>query len=188
MAQAPIKVGVIGAGNNTRVRHFPGLQAIDGVELVSVCNRSRESSQRVADQFHIPKVYDGRNKTFFMGAYEGIRSDTTSNSIISVPTALMRQGNFSEINRVIYDPQTGQPFPGNVIPPSRINPIAQKVLSQYPAANGPVAVEACVMRPGCSISDSTPPSDSPSVHSRVASQTCSAASSPAATRNDTIPP
>jgi predicted dehydrogenase len=58
MAQAPIKVGVIGAGNNTRVRHFPGLQAIDGVELVSVCNRSRESSQRVADQFNISKVYD----------------------------------------------------------------------------------------------------------------------------------
>ena len=58
MAQAPIKVGIIGAGNNTRVRHIPGLQAIDGVEIVSVCNRSRESSQRVADQFNIPKVYD----------------------------------------------------------------------------------------------------------------------------------
>ncbi|HSF30971.1 MAG TPA: Gfo/Idh/MocA family oxidoreductase, partial [Candidatus Tectomicrobia bacterium] len=58
MAQAPIKVGFIGAGNNTRVRHIPGLQAIDGVELVSVCNRSRESSQRVADQFNIPKVHD----------------------------------------------------------------------------------------------------------------------------------
>ena len=57
MAQAPINIGVIGAGNNTRVRHFPGLKAIDGVELVSVCNRSRESSQRVADQFNIPKVY-----------------------------------------------------------------------------------------------------------------------------------
>jgi predicted dehydrogenase len=58
MAQAPIKVGFIGAGNNTRVRHIPGLQAIDGVELVSVCNRSHESSQRVADQFGIAKVYD----------------------------------------------------------------------------------------------------------------------------------
>ena len=58
MALEPIKVGIIGAGNNTRVRHIPGLQAIDGVEIVSVCNRSRESSQRVADQFHIPKVYE----------------------------------------------------------------------------------------------------------------------------------
>lgn len=58
MALDPIKVGIIGAGNNTRVRHIPGLQAIDGVEIVSVCNRSRESSQRVADQFKIPKVYE----------------------------------------------------------------------------------------------------------------------------------
>ena len=58
MNSQTIKVGVVGAGNNTRVRHIPGLQAIDGVEIVSVCNRSRESSQRVADAFHIPKVYD----------------------------------------------------------------------------------------------------------------------------------
>jgi predicted dehydrogenase len=58
MSIEPIKIGVVGAGNNTRVRHIPRLQAIDGVEVVSVCNRSRESSQRVADAFHIPKVYD----------------------------------------------------------------------------------------------------------------------------------
>jgi predicted dehydrogenase len=58
MPSQPIKVGIVGAGNNTRVRHIPGLQAIAGVEIVSVCNRSRESSQRVAEAFHIPKVYD----------------------------------------------------------------------------------------------------------------------------------
>jgi len=52
-----IRIGVIGAGNNTRVRHIPGLRAIDGVEVVSVCNRSRESSQRVADAMTIPQVY-----------------------------------------------------------------------------------------------------------------------------------
>lgn len=55
---APVRVGFIGAGGNTRSRHIPGLKAIPGVELVSVCNRSRESSQRVADAFNIPKVYD----------------------------------------------------------------------------------------------------------------------------------
>src|SRR2546428_14189394 len=58
MSSAPIRVGIVGAGNNTRVRHIPGLQAIEGVEIVSVCNRSRESSQRVANTFHIPKVYE----------------------------------------------------------------------------------------------------------------------------------
>ena len=57
MAQQTVKVGIIGAGGNTRSRHIPGLQAIEGVEIVGVCNRSQESSQRVADEFGIPKTY-----------------------------------------------------------------------------------------------------------------------------------
>src|SRR3954469_2064323 len=53
-----IKVGIVGAGGNTISQHIPKLQAIAGCEIVSVCNRSRASSQRVADQFGIPTVYD----------------------------------------------------------------------------------------------------------------------------------
>ena len=53
-----VRIGIVGAGANTRLRHIPGFQAIDGVEVVSVCNRTRESSQQVADQFGIPRVYD----------------------------------------------------------------------------------------------------------------------------------
>ena len=57
MPQTPIRVGVIGAGANTTSRHFPGLQAQPGVEIVSVCNRSQASGERVAAQFGIPQVY-----------------------------------------------------------------------------------------------------------------------------------
>jgi predicted dehydrogenase len=53
-----IRVGVVGAGENTRERHLPGLQAQAGVELVSVCNRRRSSAEAVAAAFHIPRVYD----------------------------------------------------------------------------------------------------------------------------------
>ncbi len=53
-----IRVGLIGAGRNTRDRHIPGLQKINGVEIAAVANRSRESGRRVADQFNIPQVYD----------------------------------------------------------------------------------------------------------------------------------
>jgi len=53
-----IKIGVVGAGANTVARHIPGLRAIEGCEIVSVCNRSRESSERVARQLGIPTVYD----------------------------------------------------------------------------------------------------------------------------------
>lgn len=58
VAQQTVKVGIIGAGGNTRSKHIPGLQAIEGVEIIGVCNRSQESSQRVADAFGIPKTYD----------------------------------------------------------------------------------------------------------------------------------
>lgn len=53
---ANIKVGFIGAGGNTRLRHLPGFQAIDGVDLEVVSNRSTESGQRVADEFGVARV------------------------------------------------------------------------------------------------------------------------------------
>jgi predicted dehydrogenase len=57
-AAETIRVGIVGAGANTRLRHLPGLKAIPGVEIVSVANRTRESAARVAAEFGIPKVYD----------------------------------------------------------------------------------------------------------------------------------
>ncbi len=58
MSNDTIRVGVVGAGANTTTHHIPKLQAIDGVEVISVCNRSRESSERVAQQFGIPTTYE----------------------------------------------------------------------------------------------------------------------------------
>ena len=58
MSNDTIRVGVVGAGANTTTHHIPKLQAIDGVEVISVCNRSRESSERVAQQFGIPATYE----------------------------------------------------------------------------------------------------------------------------------
>lgn len=57
MNEQKIRIGIVGAGGNTKFRHIPGLQAIEGVEIVSVCNRSRESSEKVAREFGIPKIY-----------------------------------------------------------------------------------------------------------------------------------
>lgn len=58
MALDTIRMGYVGAGGNTRLRHLPGFAAIEGVENVSVANRSRESGQRVADEFGLETVYD----------------------------------------------------------------------------------------------------------------------------------
>jgi hypothetical protein len=105
-------------------------------------NRANPKNPRRRHQFGaemdgpvvIPRLYDGRNKTFFMGAYEGVRAKGTSSPFASVPTALMRDGNFSEIAAAVRNPFTGQPFPGNIIPRSMLSPVALKLLEFYPAA------------------------------------------------------
>jgi predicted dehydrogenase len=58
MTIGAIRIGIVGAGSTTRAVHIPRFQALDGVEVVAVANRSRRSGQRVADRLRIPKVYD----------------------------------------------------------------------------------------------------------------------------------
>ena len=53
-----LRIGLIGAGANTRLQHIPGFQGIDGVEITAVCNRSRESGQKIADEYGIHRVFD----------------------------------------------------------------------------------------------------------------------------------
>lgn len=99
----------------------------------------------------IPKVYDGRNKTFFLFGYEGIhdsrpRHDDTTNT---VPTPAMHNGDFSALlanggaQYTIYDPATRvaiaggrfqqTPFPGNKIPAARFDKVGAAILSYYPS-------------------------------------------------------
>src|SRR5690349_16440292 len=52
-----LRIGIIGAGANTRLRHIPGLRELKNVELAGVVNRTAESSRRAALEFDIPKVY-----------------------------------------------------------------------------------------------------------------------------------
>ena len=94
-----------------------------------------------------------RNKTFFMFSYEKLQDDTIESFTSSVPTARMRTGDFSELlsNGVqIFDPRTARlvngvvvrdPFPGNVMPADRINPVARNVLGYFPAANQAAAAD-----------------------------------------------
>src|SRR6516162_2290051 len=56
MAIKKIRVGLTGAGANTRLRHIPGLRALPGVEIVAVCNRRPESTAAAAREYGIPKT------------------------------------------------------------------------------------------------------------------------------------
>lgn len=53
-----LRIGIVGAGANTRLQHIPGFQAIDGVQITAVCNSTRASGQRAADEFGIPHVFE----------------------------------------------------------------------------------------------------------------------------------
>ncbi len=77
-----------------------------------------------------------KDRTFFFADYQGHRENQGQTFLSTVPTLAMRAGDFSELSRVIYDPATGQPFPGNRIPADRIDSVARNVLDQlYPEPN-----------------------------------------------------
>jgi len=58
MAEKTIRVGLIGAGANTRARHIPGLRALPDVEIVAVCNRRPESTAAVAQEYNVPRTFE----------------------------------------------------------------------------------------------------------------------------------
>jgi hypothetical protein len=86
----------------------------------------------------IPRVYNGRNRTFFHFSSDWFRQNLALNDIGTVPSAAMKQGDFSNFvdsggNLIpIYDPTTGQPFPDNQIPSTRFSALAQSLLSTIP--------------------------------------------------------
>ncbi|HEX3435996.1 MAG TPA: carboxypeptidase-like regulatory domain-containing protein, partial [Pseudacidobacterium sp.] len=81
---------------------------------------------------YIPKLYDGRNKTFFTAAYEGLRNNNqTSVGLGNTFTPAMESGDFSAISAPLYDPHNGQAFANNQISSNLISPISQKILSLY---------------------------------------------------------
>lgn len=101
----------------------------------------------------IPKRYDGRNRTFWSFGYEGVKVRRETTFTGTVPTPEEKRGDFSALLALgaayqIYDPATTTPaatagrfqrlpLAGNRIPTSRLDPIAQKLLSYYPDPNTP---------------------------------------------------
>lgn len=98
----------------------------------------------------IPKIYNGRDKTFFMYSWEAVRSSIPFPQTLSVPFPEQKLGDFSNLRQangqpiLIYDPATTvetspgsgvytrQAFPNNIIPADRLNPVATKIVSYIP--------------------------------------------------------
>ncbi len=127
-----------------------------------IANKYGESASRylnntfgytVNGPVYIPKLFDGRNKFFFMSSLEGMRERGTAGQGRTMPTAEMRNGDFSKLLNasgqpvLIYDPLTTikdasgkyvrTAFAGNRIPSNRISPISAKVAAYLPQPTGP---------------------------------------------------
>jgi len=91
--------------------------------------------------FWLPKIYNGKDKLFFMANYESFRNRRSSTGLYSLAPVAFQGGDFSTLANRIYDPATrvrladgtlsGTLFPGNVIPAARISPISKKLLEFY---------------------------------------------------------
>ncbi len=117
----------------------------------------------VGGPVYIPKVYDGRNKTFFMANYEGWRIRKGVSGFTNVPTTAMINGDFSASGLPAFDltpgsdcqaalannnpcmpgdPLTGLPFPGNIVPSSRFSRLANVELAAGLLGTGPNCLTA----------------------------------------------
>jgi hypothetical protein len=92
----------------------------------------------------IPKLYNGKDKTFFMSSFEGYHLVQSATSLSTEMPAAFLAGNFSAVptgsitGGAIKDPLNGNaPFPGNIIPANRISPVIGKLQQYYPPSNLP---------------------------------------------------
>ena len=94
----------------------------------------------------LPRIYSGRNRTFFFADYQGTRQNTSAGSAITdVPPAALRAGDFSSVKTPIFDPTTrrvgptgvviADPFTGNRIPQDRLNPTSVAIAGLVPLPN-----------------------------------------------------
>ncbi len=127
--------------SGTNVTHGSGFEFLrnDAFDANNFFNIRAGREKPDFSQHQFGGTYGGpiaKDKSFVFFDYQGYRVSQGATYLSTVPSAKMRAGDFSELNRVIYDPITHLPFPGNVIPQARWDPAAQNILNQLiPEAN-----------------------------------------------------
>ena len=121
----------------------PGISALDaapfslnGQPNTKAASANNRFGANGGGPLRIPKLVR-LEKTSFWLSYFGDIQRVGSSSTTSVPSPSEREGDFSGINSVIYDPTNGRPFPANRVPVSRINSIAQALMRYIPRPNQP---------------------------------------------------
>jgi len=110
----------------------------------------------VGGPLFVPRLYNGHNRTFFFANYQGTRIRKGLTRIFTVPTADLRGGIFDGV-ATVFDPDTTRtdaggasvrdPFPGNRIPVSRMDPVMQRYLGLYPLPSRPGIANNFLLNP-----------------------------------------
>lgn len=108
--------------------------SVDGLEAPKAAYSQNRFGVSAGGPLFIPKLFNFDKITWFFN-YTGNLLRNGVDQPASVPTLGQRNGDLSSVSATIFDPQTGAPFPNNIIPTSRISPIAQGLLSFVPLPN-----------------------------------------------------
>ena len=118
--------------------------SLTGQDFVKPSYGSARFGLSAGGALNIPHLIHS-TQTFFFVNYNGTRSRTPYDAFATVPTDMERAGNFSQSMTngpvTVYDPRTNSPFAGNIVPPSRFDPSAVKLLSFIPQPNQPGSVQ-----------------------------------------------
>jgi len=90
--EQPVRIGIVGAGTNTRAKHIPGFRAIPQVEIVGVVNRSEQSSVHVATEFGIPKTYPNWQALVDDPGVDAVLIGTWPNMHCEITCAALKRG------------------------------------------------------------------------------------------------
>ena len=136
-----IRVGVIGFGANTRLRHAPGLLACPNVTLEAVCNRSLESAQKAAQEYNIAKVYESWQEVVEDSMIDAICIGTWPYLHCPITLAALENGKhvLTEARMAMDDDEARQMYAASQqhpelvtqIVPSPLGMRAHKVVKQY---------------------------------------------------------
>lgn len=99
--------------------------------------RGNDFGFTIGGPVYIPKVYNGKNKTFFFVHIGFIKERRQELFLQKLPEIAYRSGNFGALGKTVTDPLNGAPFPGNVIPASRFDKNATGYTKMYPDLNYP---------------------------------------------------
>ena len=98
----------------------------------------------VGGPVYFPKLYNGKNRTFFFYSFEGSREGNGLTNLLSTPTEKMRNGDFSEFSGAIFNPFSGRmvngvptrdPLPGNLVPATLQDSAGKGIMASYPRPN-----------------------------------------------------